>query len=144
MTPYATVQDCIDRLGSEAVLLLADAKGADPPAYEALETALVDAAAEIDAYVGARHEVPLDPVPVLAKRLSVDIAAYRRSPSAGPATKEREKRYEDAVRLLRDVADGKVSLGARDPDPPAESDGAAVSIEAAPRVMTRTGLRGIL
>ena len=141
---HATVQDCIDRRGGKAIRLLADVKGADPAAYTLLEKALVDASEEIDAYVGARHELPLEPVPTLVVRLCVEMAVYRRSEGAGLRTKERRQRYDDAVRLLRDIQSGRASLGVRDPDPPAAAESPAVEFSGPGRVMTRESLRGIL
>ena len=140
MTPYATVQDCIDRRGARAVELLRDKADADGP----LERALEDASAEIDGYVGARHALPLDPAPPILKALCVDIAMLRASPDAGKLTEEDQRRSEAAVRLLRDISRGTVSLGAKDPDPPAEAASPSVRIDAPDRVMTRRSLRGIL
>ena len=137
---YATVQDCIDRRGERPVQVLRDKSGTDAP----LERALADASAEIDAHVGARHEVPLDPAPEIVITYCVDIAMYRAAPSASAATERDRQRYEDALRFLRDASKGIVSLGVRDPDPPARASGPAVSIDAPERVMTRQGLRRIL
>ena len=141
---YATVQDCIDRRGEEALRELADDPHADDLAWSALESALEDASDEIDAYVGARHELPLDPVPRLLVRLCVEIGAYRRADTADIATEEMRKRYEDAIRLLRDIQSARASLGVRDPDPPAEASGPAVRFSGPERVMTRESLKGIL
>ena len=138
--PYASVQDCIDRRGERAVGVLRDPEGTDGP----LERALADAAAEIDAYIGARHDVPLDPVPAIVQLACVDIGMYRAASDAARLTDEARRRYDDASRLLRDVARGVISLGARDPDPPASATSPAVLLDAPPRVMTRKSLKGIL
>ena len=143
---YATARDCIDRRGSEEPLReLADDPHADALAWDALERALEDASDEIDAYVGARHDLPLDPVPRMLVRLCVEIGVYIRAADADQGTDERRRRYEDAVGMLRDIREGRASLGAADPDPPAEAEAPAVQVDlAAPRVMTRESLRGIL
>lgn len=140
MTPYATVSDCTARRGSRAVEVLQDKAGTDGP----LERALDDASAEIDGYVGARHALPLDPVPRILVSLCVDLAFCRAASDAARLTDEDRRRHEGAVRLLRDISRGAVSLGAKDPDPPAEAASPAASVESAPRVMTRSSLRGIL
>ena len=137
---YATVQDCIDRRGERPVEVLRDESGTDGP----LQRALADASAEIDSYLGARHSVPLDPVPPIVVTCAVDIAMCRAAPDAGRATELDRQRYDDALRLLRDASKGIVSLGARDPDPPARASGPAVSINAPERVMVRASLRRIL
>lgn len=141
---YATVQDCIDRRGEEGLRELADDPIAGELAWSGLERALGDATDEIDAYVGARHELPLDPVPRVLRRLCVEIGIYRRADSADRGTDEMRKRYEDSIRMLRDIQSGKASLGVADPDPPARAESPAVSVESSSRVMTRESLQGVL
>ena len=141
---YASVQDCIDRRGEESLRELADDPHADALAWSALEEALDDATDEIDAYVGARHELPLEPVPRVLKRLCVEIGVYRRADAAAQSTKEMRTRFEDGIRLLKDIQSGKASLGIADPDPPARAESPAVSVESSERAMTRKGLQGVL
>ena len=142
---YASAQDCIDRLGEAAVRLLGDVKGGDPPAWTLLGKALEDASEEIDSYVAARHELPLDPVPRLLVRLCVEMGVYRRAEGAGLRTDERRRRYDDAIRLLRDIQSGRASLGIADPDPPAPAEGPGVLFDpGAPRVMARGSLGRVL
>lgn len=141
---YASVQDCIDRRGEESLRPLADDPHADTLAWTELEAALEDASDEIDAYVGARRELPLDPVPRVLQRLCVEIGIYRRADSADRSTDEMRKRYEDGIRLLKDIQSGKASLGPADPDPPARAESPAVSAESNPRVMARKSLQGVL
>lgn len=143
--PYATVADCIARRGEDAVRMLADDPHTDgTPAYTALEAALGDASSEIDSYIAARHPLPLDPVPQLLVRLTVDIGIHLRAASEDVGTEERSRRYENAVRTLKDIAAGRASLGAADPDPPAAGEAPSVEFDATPRVMTRDSLRGLV
>lgn len=137
---YASVQDCRASRGDRPVDLLRDESGTDGP----LERALADATALIDSYAGTRHPVPLDPVPPIVATYCIDIAMYRAAPDAALATDHDRQRYEDALRFLRDVSKGAVSLGWRDPDPPAGADGPAVSIDAPGRVMASDSLKGVL
>ncbi len=141
---YATVRDCVERRGEEDLRPLADDPHAETLAWDELEAALEDASDEIDAYIGARHELPLDPVPRVLQRLCVELGIYRRADSADRGTEEMRRRYEDGIRLLKDIQSGRASLGPADPDPPARSDMPAVSIEAEPRSMTREDLGRIL
>lgn len=144
---YATVQDCIDRLGAEAVQDLADdrypGEGEDY-AYTRLERALDDASAEIDGYVATRHPLPLDPVPKVLKRLCVEIAADIRAATADLSTELTRERAKGARGTLRDIAAGKLSLGAADPDPPASASDPGVQFESRPSVLDRDSLRGAL
>lgn len=141
---YASVQDCIDRRGEENLRPLADDPHAETLAWDELEAALEDASDEIDAYVGARRELPLDPVPRVLQRLCVEIGIYRRADSADRGTEEMRRRYGDGIRLLKDIQAGKASLGPADPDPPARAESPAVSVESNPPVMARKGLQGVL
>lgn len=141
---YATVRDCLDRQSEDSLRELADDPQAETLAWSALERALEDATDEIDAYVGARHDLPLETVPRLLVRLCVEIGVYRRALHSDARIEENRRRYEDAVRLLDSIRSGGAGLGVADPDPPAEAESPAVSVESAPRVMTRRSLRGIL
>jgi phage gp36-like protein len=108
---YAVVQDMIDRFGAAELTQLTDR--ADPPAgtydSDAIEKALNDAEAEIDAYLLARYALPLTTVPTMLTRLTCDIARYQLH---GPAlTEEVTKRYSDAVAFLKSVSRGDAVLG---------------------------------
>ena len=145
--PYATVQDCIDRRGAEAVQELADNRfpgDGDPHAYALLEKALGDASSEIDLYVGSRHPLPLDPAPDALKRLCVELAIDLRAASADLSTELAQERAKAARATLRDIAEGKVSLGPRDPDPPASASDPGARFESRPSVLDRDSLRKAL
>lgn len=113
---YAVQQDLIDRYGEDALLEVADSDFDGLVDAEVVAVALADASDEIDVYVGSRYQLPLIPVPPLLKRLAVDIALYKLS-TAGALTDEKRQRYEDALRLLRDIAAGRASLGIEVPAP---------------------------
>ena len=141
---YADVQDVVDRLGQDAVDQMADDAYADTKAFTLLAGALADASEEIDGYVGARHALPLDPVPGSLVRICVQIGVYLRCSSADLATDLQKDRAESARRLLRDVAKGVVSLGQGDPDPPASASEPGVQFESGAQVMDRDSLRSVL
>jgi phage gp36-like protein len=74
-----------------------------------LDRALTDAAALIDTYLARRYALPLSVVPQVLIPYSLDIARYRVD-----RIRDREdvrKRYEDAIRWLESVRDGKNFLG---------------------------------
>lgn len=112
---YAVEQDIADRYGADALLVVADRDGDGFVDSDIVETALVDAGAEIDAYLTAKYDLPLKDVPPVLTRLSVDIALYRLSGDAGALTEERRQRYEDAIKLLEAISTGKASLGLENP-----------------------------
>lgn len=136
---YAHQADMVTRYGEAAVLLVADRDGDGELDAEVLERALADAAAEIDAYVSRRHELPLPSKPRVLVGLAVDIAMYRLSAEADSLTDEKRQRYEDAIRLLSRIASGEVLLGTT----PRRAGGAAV-IEGPSRLFSRKSLRGLL
>ena len=74
-----------------------------------LDRALVDSAALIDSYIGRRYPLPLPAVPQILVPYALDIARYRLD-----RIRNREDvraRYEDAIKWLEGVRDGKNTLG---------------------------------
>jgi phage gp36-like protein len=107
---YASQQDLVDRFGEQELIQLTD-RG-DPPAgavdATAVAHALADADAEIDSYLG-RYTLPLTVVPAALERIACDIARYRLYEDR--ATEQVRARYDDALRFLRAVGEGKLTLG---------------------------------
>lgn len=135
--PYATQQDIVDRYSQETLLLLADRDGDQVIDSAVVDQALADASAEIDTYVAAKYDLPLQQVPEVLKRLCVDIVIYRLSSDADMATEEKRQRYEDAIALLARIAKGTVSLGL---DVPPPSTNGVVNISSQPRRFSRRRL----
>ena len=108
---YATQQNLVDRFGEQELIELTDR--ADPPAgaidATVVAKALEDADGEINGYLAAKYTLPLDPVPLVLQRLASDIARYFLYQDR--VTDIVEKRYQDAIRFLKGVAAGSVSLG---------------------------------
>ena len=134
---YATAQDIIDRNGKDAVLIATDSDFDGEPDHGKIEQALVDAADEINSYIGKRYTLPLPEVPSVLTRISVDIAFYRLSPESAH-TDEKRKRYEDAKSWLSKVSMGSVSLGlpsdTSDDTSPVEQK---VELDSQPRMFNR-------
>ena len=113
--------------------------------------AIFDSEAEANSYVAVVHPLPLpdvtdreDPennpaVPPELRRVVIDIVMYRLVPEHDLLTKERRKRYDDALAWLRMLAAGDVQLTL--PGLPAAS---TPTVHAARRVMTRRKLDGLL
>ena len=142
---YATESDCIDRRGEDALRPLADDRDAGTLSWTLLRQNLKDASEEIDSYLAARHDLPLDPVPRLLVRLCIDIGIYLRAESAALLADQDTRRYDGAVRLLRDIAAGRAALGIADPDPPAPAADPGAEFAPGPaRVMARDSLGRVL
>lgn len=108
---YATLQNMLDRFGQAELQQLTDigevaSGGVDE---EVLDRALTDAAAEINGYLAARYVLPLASTPTLLVGIATDIARYRLYRDA--VTETVEKRYKAAVKMLENIAAGKISLG---------------------------------
>ncbi len=107
---YATVSDMQARYKKSSLDLLTKAKSEDGKPDDAfIESALSDAGGLIDSYISARYVLPLSVVPQALAQQCCAIAFYYLNDQR--ATDQTRLRYEDALRWLRDVRDGKIQLG---------------------------------
>ncbi|MFV2030598.1 gp436 family protein [Neisseria sp. S1] len=112
---YASVQDMVDRFGDLELIQITDRNRDGEIDRDVAQTALDDATAEIDAYLG-RFARPFADTPPILVRLCCDIARYRLSAANGVLiTDEIRNRYKiDVLDLLRAIAKGDVQLGVDD------------------------------
>jgi phage gp36-like protein len=123
---YANEQDIIDKYGAEALVITADHDGdgvADPAV---VARGLSDAGDEINTYIGSRYPLPLTYAPPILKPLCIDIALYKMSVGI-TVTDEKRLRYEDALKLLVKIAEGKITLGLPAVEQPVANDGIHIS-----------------
>jgi phage gp36-like protein len=117
----------------EIVVRLADDDADGAADSGAVDDAIRDGAAVIDAYVSQRAELPLaTPYPDILEKLNKDLAVYElysRVRETIPET--RQDRYDNAIKLLESFAKGIVNFGL-----PVDED-AAASGEAS-MISTRT------
>lgn len=109
MTTYCTQPDMLERFGEPELLARTDRVGTGAIDPVLLARAIDDANAEVDAYVARRYTLPLLVVPPALKRVACDLA--RAGLYADQTTEEVRARLADARRFLRDIADGRVTLG---------------------------------
>lgn len=79
-----------------------------------LEEAVRQAEERVDAYLRGRYELPLNPVPTVIKDACVHLARYwlyGRRPEGADLPEAVTSTYKDALKLLEDVRDGKLTLG---------------------------------
>jgi phage gp36-like protein len=134
---YATTTDLLTRTGADTIAQLVDrimprvvtgqmlldvaantnlgAYSADQLARAAVATtaaqrALKDATDTIDGYVGTRYTLPLSPQPALLNRIACDMARFILQGDQVPEAVQ--KKQDAAMKLLADVAAGRLSLGA--------------------------------
>lgn len=84
--------------------------------------AIAKADGEIESYLASRYTVPLSPVPVVIRAASEDIALWNLFSRRSIGNETREKRYKSAVSFLKDLAEGKATLGVT-PAPAAAQEG---------------------
>ena len=108
---YASRAMMIERFGEDELIDLTDREHTGAIVDSVLDAALADAAADIDAYLGGRYPLPLKVVPKVLNRHACDLARYylydNRLADDHPAA----RRYRASIRLLEQVAAGKVQLG---------------------------------
>lgn len=136
---YASQQHLIDLLGLTEVIQRTDRTNIPPSQIDrtVVDGVLADADGLIDSYVASRYAVPLASVPPVLVRLAKVIAGYFLMGAA--ASESLRQDYEDALRTLRDIADGRMSLDVGPLSPPAAGDG--VLIAPGERLMSRDTLR---
>ena len=110
--PYSTKEDLVKVLPEETLhqLVNDEETGVEADLDARITEAIAQADGEIEMYLGGRYSVPLVTTAGL-RRCSCDIAIYHlyaRYDETIPET--RETRYKDAVRILRDIRDGKMPL----------------------------------
>ena len=139
--PYCTQSDILEQVSLEDLIGLTDDAGQGIVDASVVARAIADADAEIDSYAASRYPVPFAPVPAMIRKTAVEIAICNLYARRRGAPDSRRQRYDNAVKFLKSVASGEVTLGA---DAPAESaaDGIEASTSAEDRVFTRDTLKG--
>lgn len=148
--PYAVKEDIVELYGSDALAVLADRDGDGTIDSNAVARALDEASEEIDLYIATRHELPLSVTPPSLRRLCIEIATYRLAGSdGGVRTDDQRQRYEDAIDLLKRIANGTAKLtlpvddSLEDDDPTRGQGPAPAILEGSDRLFTRGKLRDI-
>lgn len=136
---YITLQGLIDRYGDTELMQLTDALGTGVLDAAAINRAIADADAEIDAYLAGRMVLPLSPVPLALERIAAVMVRYYLYKDAAPDLVAEQ--YKAAVKFLAEVSAGRAQLG------PAETGGAtpetaAPSWSSADPVFSAESMRG--
>ena len=137
---YCAQSDILEQISETELIHLTDDADAGVVDESVLERAIADADAEIDGYCGDRYSVPFTDVPDMIRKLSVDIAVYNLFSRRQGAPEGRKQRYDDAIRFLERVADGKASVPGVTGTTESASD--RVSLSSATRVFSRDNLEG--
>ncbi len=138
---YCTLEDIYGSMEESDVIGYTDDAGANTVDETRTTQAIDGAGALIDAYLAKRYTVPLAPVPGMIRELAVDIAIYKICSRRDQAPEGRRKKYEDAIRLLEKIAEGKAMVPGAAQSTGKSSDGAC-DLTSDPRVFSRASLAG--
>jgi len=129
---YATLTDLQARFGEQEIADVSDRAGTGSVDTAAVNTALLDASNEMDAYLGNCQALPLPtPYPALLVRVCCDLARYFLYKDKAPEVVRLAR--EDAISLLRRIANGEAAFpGATATD----TSISGISVSSSPRVFT--------
>lgn len=127
MSNYATLDDIRKQIRETELIGLTDENDLGSVDTTKVDNALEASTAEIDGYLGGRHDLPLATVPPILKKLCADIAIFNLYSLGHGPPESRQLLYDNAIAFLTKVSEGKISLGAEDPEGTGSVDTPAVS-----------------
>ena len=138
---YVTQSGLVERFGEEEIIQLTDRTAVPPAAIDAtvVERAIADASSMIDGYLARRYALPLTATPPALAKAAADIARYYLHGAAAGKDDAVSRAHEAALRWLRDIASGAVTLDADGAAQAPASTGARVSTSEP--VLTRQSLK---
>jgi phage gp36-like protein len=137
---YCDLTELRIRFGLDEINQLIDPDGTGPDESIA-QAELATASASIDSYLAGRYTLPLTVAPVILTGICADLTRYALYRNAVPELVK--ERYLAAVRWLRDVADGKASLGLSTSQATPATD-AAIEIKSGGNVWHRDASKGFI
>lgn len=140
---YARFDGLRDRYGADMILRLTEREGeggggSDPAA---IDRALADTDALIDGYLRGRYVTPLAETPPQIADIALSIVIYKLH-RWSPEEKIRRD-YEDAVKMLREIAAGTIHLTATELAP-VPTGGTGARMTDRDRPLTADNLRGYI
>jgi len=110
---YCSIDDLLKVIEERLLIELTDDEGTGTYDAGKIQRAIEAAENEINGYCQERYasKLPFDPVPGLIRDLCVNIAIYNLMLRRGHVSEEWQQRYKRSVEMLRDIADGRISLG---------------------------------
>jgi len=133
---YCTQSDLLNLIPVQELAELTTDSG-DIPDSQVVAEAIDRADAEIDAYLGSRYTLPLNPVPDQVKGLSMDMALYHLYSRRSLAPPVRRQKYEAALSLLKQIAAGEAIVEGAS-ELLTESSQVESEFSSAPRIFSRT------
>ena len=134
---YITREDIAAAVGKVELVQLSNDDGyGSEPDWEIVDRAIAYACELADGYLTGRYRLPLEPAPSILRPLCTDIARHwlhSRRINAAEFPKPLQLSYENALKVMANIRDGKIHLGVRDdadaPDRP-QAEGGAYRVRA--------------
>lgn len=122
------------------------AQDATAAAVAVINKAIADVDTLIEAHVGERYTLPFTAVPKLLKGLAVDMTTWRLffRRNQGKVPEAAQSAYDNAMKLLTQIRDGKLGIGVMPigESAPVPAAGGQVRIAAATPTFTEESLKG--
>ena len=110
---YSILADVLLRISNETLAQVSqDQTGAQGVNESRVSSAIVDADSLIDFYLGSRYTVPFNPVPVIIKILSVNIAIFNvyKAKFDNEIPKEIRNLYTESLAMLDKIKAGEFEI----------------------------------
>ena len=112
---YVTNADIEERLGSQAYVQLTDDDADGVADVGVVDEARLAAEGEVNSYLARRYQVPIDlsvhtELADLLASITLDLAEYRLRSRRPPVSQDAVRSHGQAIKWLRDVAEGRVDL----------------------------------
>lgn len=136
---YASLQNMVDRFGEEELASLAPHSNESFDA-DKVSLALSDAEAVIDGYIAKRYSLPVPVIPPVVTGISCDIARYfLYTDDPQEIVKER---YQSAIKVLKDIANGTISLPIDEGGSEPEQADEVIFVGGPERVFSQNSMKG--
>ncbi len=111
---YITYDELSANLNEKTIIQLTDDVKLGVPDMRKVEQAIAKAMAEVDGYCVVKYpdKVPfIDPIPEVVRTVTIDITIYRLFCLKENMPETRLTQYNNAVRTLSKISEGKLGLG---------------------------------
>ena len=113
---YITREDVAAAVSRAELVQLSNDEGYGEPDWQIVDRAIAYACELADGYLMGRYALPLETAPSILRHLCTDIARHwlhQRRINAAEFPKPLQAAYDNAVKLLVQIRDGKIHLGIR-------------------------------
>ncbi|PCI85775.1 MAG: hypothetical protein COB24_11960 [Hyphomicrobiales bacterium] len=134
---YATKQNLINKYDEKTLIRFSSKSANGTMDDDVIAAALDEASAIIDGYISKQYDLPLSNVPVLLVGYCIDISIHNLATGKGAITDDITRRYDNAIKFLKDVARGDLGLGLPKKQAEAASSSKILFTQASPRLFER-------